>query len=71
MSTITAETILKLIEQLPPHERTRLDQMLAEQDAESIKAKPLRDKRVRREPPPDRTREWAWSENHKHEYAGQ
>jgi hypothetical protein len=71
MSTFTAETILKLIEQLPPTERMRLDQMLAQQAAEPIRAKAPLDKRVACEPMPDRTRELEWIKSHKHEYAGQ
>lgn len=71
MSTITAETVLKLIEQLPPHERTRLNEMLAQQIAAPVKTKPPRDKRVPSQPMPDRTRERQWVEDHKHEHPGQ
>jgi hypothetical protein len=71
MSTITAETILKLIEQLPVTERTRLDQLLAQQAADPVKVKPPRDKRVPSKPMPDRTSERQWVKDHKHEYAGQ
>lgn len=71
MSTITAETILTLIEQLPVTERTRLNQMLAQQPAEPINGKPPRDKRVPSKPMPDDTRERHWVKEHKHEYAGQ
>lgn len=71
MATITAETILKLIEQLPATERTRLDQMLAQQAANPVKAKPPRNKRVPAKPMRDRTRERQWVQEHKHEYAGQ
>lgn len=71
MSDYTAETILKLIEQLPPTERMRLDQMLAQQTASSVNAKPPRDKRVPCKPMPDDTRERQWVADHKHEYAGQ
>lgn len=71
MSTITAETILKLIEQLPPNERTRLDAMLAQQAAAPVQVKPPRDKRVPARPMKDRTRERQWVQEHKHEYAGQ
>ena len=70
MSTITAETILKLIEQLPPNERTRLDAMLAQQAAAPVKVKPPRDKRVPAKPMRDRTRERQWVQEHKHEYPG-
>ncbi len=71
MSTLTAETILKLIEQLPITERIRLDQMLAQHSAEPVKIKPPRDKRVPCEPMPDRTRERQWVKDHRQEYAGQ
>ncbi len=71
MSIVTAETILKLIEQLPVTERTRLDQMLAQQTAAPIKVKPPRDKRVPCAPMPDDRRERQWVKDHKDEYAGQ
>jgi hypothetical protein len=71
MSMITAETILKLIEQLPPTERTRLDAMLAQQAAAPVKVKPPRDKRVPAKPVRDDRRERQWVQEHKHEYAGQ
>jgi len=75
MSTMTAESILTLIEQLPSTERIRLNQLLArhqiQQEAEPIKAKPPLDKRVPCEPMEDRTREMKWIEEHKHEYMGQ
>lgn len=70
MSTITAETILKLIEQLPSNERTRLDQLLAEQPTAAVQTKPPRDKRVPAKPTKDRTRERQWVQEHKHEYPG-
>jgi len=75
MSTMTAENILRLIEQLPSTERVRLNQLLArrqtQQEAEPAKAKPPLDKRVPCEPMPDDAREMKWLEEHKHEYAGQ
>ena len=71
MSILTAETILKLIEQLPITERTRLNQMLAQQAANHVKVKPPRDPRVPCAPMPDRTRERQWVKDHKQEYAGQ
>jgi hypothetical protein len=71
MSTLTAESILKLIEQLPPTERNRLNQLLAWKQAESAKAKPPFDKRSPFELMKDRTREMKWIEEHKHEYVGQ
>ena len=69
MSTLTAESILMLIEQLPSTERRRLNQLLKQQEA--VRAKPPLDQRVPCEPMPDRTREMNWIEEHKHEYAGQ
>ena len=71
MSTLTAENILKLIEQLPSTERARLQQMLAQESAASTKTKAPRDKRVSCEPMPDRTKEHQWVREHKNEYAGQ
>jgi hypothetical protein len=71
MSTLTAESILKLIEQLPPTERIRLNQLLAWKQAEFAKAKPPLDMRAPCEPMKDRTREMKWIEEHKHEYVGQ
>ncbi len=71
MSTITAENVLQLIEALPGTERDRLNQMLAQPAPAPVKTKPPRDKRVPCEPMPDRSREWEWIAQHKHEYAGQ
>ena len=74
MSTLTAENILILIEQLPSTERVRLNQLLTQQQpqlAEPAKSKPPRDKRVPCEPMPDDRRERQWAREHKHEYAGQ
>lgn len=70
MSTLTAETILALIEQLPSDERTRLNQLMAQQ-GEPVKTKPPLDKRVPCEPMPDDKRERQWVKEHKTEYAGQ
>jgi hypothetical protein len=71
MSTLTAESILRLIEQLPSAERIRLNRLLARRQAESANAKPPLDRSVPCEPMRDRTREMKWIEEHKHEYAGQ
>jgi uncharacterized protein DUF5678 len=71
MSTLTAESILRLIEQLPSAERIRLDRLLARRQAESAEAKPPLDKRVPCKPMKDRTREMKWIDEHKYEYAGQ
>ncbi len=40
MSAITAENILKLIEQLPSTERIRLNQLLGQRDPAPAKTKP-------------------------------
>ena len=71
MSTLTTESILKLIEQLPPTERIRLNQLMSWRQAESPKAKPPLDWSAPCEPMKDRTREMKWIEEHKHEYVGQ
>ena len=71
MSTLTAESILRLIEQLPSVERIRLNQLLARRQAEFAKGRPPRDRRVQCEPMKDRTREMKGIEENKHEYAGQ
>ncbi|NOT60113.1 MAG: hypothetical protein HOP19_07795 [Acidobacteria bacterium] len=70
MSTLTAENILILIEQLPPLERERLDQILIHQPTAPAKVKAPLDKRVPYIPVPDRTKEWDWIEQHKYDYAG-
>lgn len=70
MSTLTAENILILIEQLPAPERTRLYQLLPPPPVTAPTKAPL-DKLVPPQPMPDRTREWAWIKEHKDEYAGQ
>ena len=71
MPILTAESILKLIEQSPPTERIRLNQLLAGKQVEFAKANPPLDGRVSCEPMKDRTREMKWIEEHKHEYVGQ
>lgn len=68
MSTLTAESILSLIEQLPLAEQARFRALWQEH---LPKAKAPRDKRVPCEPMPDRTREHEWVKAHKQEYAGQ
>ncbi len=73
MSTITAENILQQIEQLPPLEQIKLDQLLAARHTaqSATHTKPPRDKRLPAKPLKDRTRELAWLDAHHHEYAGQ
>ena len=67
MSTLTAENILIMIEQLPTTERARLYQLLPPPPTTT---KPPLDKIVPCAPMPDRTREFDWIEAHKHEYPG-
>jgi hypothetical protein len=42
MSTLTAESILRLVEQLPSAERIQLNQLLARRQAESAKANSMK-----------------------------
>lgn len=73
MSTITVENILQQIDQLPPVEQCRLAQLLEDRRAEQSPqpAKAPRDKRLPNRPAVDDSRERAWIEEHRHEYAGQ
>lgn len=73
MSTITVETILQQIEQLPLREQVRLEHLLEERRAlpHLQSGKPPRDRRLPAKPMKDRTREMAWLATHQHEYAGQ
>lgn len=75
MSSLTAENILKLIEQLPAPERSKLQTLLNQQSeqppAKAPPAKAPLDKRLPCEPMKDRTRELEWIAKHRHEYAGQ
>lgn len=70
MSTLTAENILILIEQLPDPERARFYQLLPPPPA-AAPTKPPLDKLVPPLPVRDHTREWNWIVEHKDEYAGQ
>jgi hypothetical protein len=72
MSTITVEHILKQIDQLPPVEQSRLARLLEERRAEQSSGftKAPRDKRLPDRPAVDDSRERAWIEEHRHEYAG-
>jgi hypothetical protein len=73
MSTLTAENIFRLIEQLPLAERRKLERLIEERPAgrpQKPDKAPL-DKRLPAEPMPDRTREMAWIKEHRYEYAGQ
>src|SRR5215468_9098742 len=73
MSTVTVENILRQIDQLPPVEQSRLARLLEERRAEQSPqpAKAPRDKRLPDRPAVDDSRERAWIEEHRHEYAGQ
>ena len=75
MSTITAENILSLIEQLPSTERAKLEQLLArqknQQRTQSENAKSPLDKRVPPAPLPDQKAIARWLSEHSREYAGQ
>ena len=75
MSTITAENILSLIEQLPSTERARLEQLLArakaQRQAQPENAKPPLDKRVPPAVLPDQKAIVRWLSEHSREYAGQ
>jgi len=68
MSTVTIETILTQIAQLPPDERRKLRQML---EQEEPRTKPPLDKRVPPIPMPDGKLEMAWLRDHRREYIGQ
>ncbi|HMV48513.1 MAG TPA: DUF5678 domain-containing protein [Blastocatellia bacterium] len=70
MSTITVESILQQVEQLPPPEQRRL-RLLLKDEPRSAKVKAPLDKRLPPKPMKDRTREMAWLKEHQHEYAGQ
>src|SRR5690242_3265195 len=69
MSSVTVESLLQQIVQLPLAERARLRQLLDEQTEPSSRPKP----QVRRAitPVPDSTRELKWIADHMHEYPGQ
>lgn len=74
MSTITAEGILQLIDQLPPIEQAKLNQMM-EQRQPKPETKPQRNGTPARQlkpiPMPDSTREMRWLAEHQREYVGQ
>jgi hypothetical protein len=73
MSTLTAETVFRLIEQLPPAEQDKLEHLLEQRRAGQAPEppRPPRDKRLPDRPMKDRTREMNWLAAHRHEYAGQ
>ncbi len=71
MSMMTAETILSLIEQLPPTEQAKLEQLIVQRQTLPPKGKPPLDKRVPPIPLPDQAAMQRWLGAHAHEYPGQ
>lgn len=77
MSTVTAESLLPLIAQMPKPERVKLRMLLDEQTnneehTNGQLAKPPRDKRLPSKPmPPGGTEAMRWIAEHRSEYAGQ
>ena len=80
MSLLTAESVLQLIEQMPPGEQWKLKQLMAQSaklpappeitNEVPLPARQL-DKRLPPKPMPDSTRERQWLAQHRHEYANQ
>ena len=79
MSTLTAESILQLIDQMPPTEQSKLKQLMAQRTesqslpeaANGTPAANQLDKRGLPKPMPDGTRERQWLAKHRREYANQ
>lgn len=71
MSMMTAETIMKLIEQLPPTEQAKLEQLIVQHRTPQPSAKPPLDKRVPPIPLPDQAAMQRWIGEHSHEYPGE
>lgn len=77
MSALTAESIFPLIAQLPPPERAKLREMLAQPEAQVLTSEPTptkapRDKRLPNKPMPLSAMEaMDWVHEHQREYAGQ
>jgi hypothetical protein len=79
MSSLNAENVLSLIDQLPPVEQARLRQLLAERPAalpqsaaqNYTHAKPALDKRLPNRPAHDSSREMRWLAEHRREYVNQ
>ncbi|MBL8205565.1 MAG: hypothetical protein JNM09_15120 [Blastocatellia bacterium] len=68
MSTITAESMLQLIEQMPLSEQLKLKQLMAQR----VEPQPKQlDKHLQPKPIPDSTREMRWLAEHQREYVGQ
>jgi len=80
MTTITAENVLQLIDQMSLTEQLKLKQLMAQRakpspQAESANGAPSQtkqlDKRLPPKPMPDSTRERQWLAQHRREYANQ
>lgn len=75
MSTLNAESVLNLINQLPATEQARLRQLLEAQPLSApvngAPVKPPLDKRLPNRPAPDCSREMRWLAEHRREYANQ
>ncbi len=80
MATITAESMLQLIDQMSLTEQSKLKQLIAQRaepqaqpelaNGASSQVKQL-DQRLLPKPIPDSTREMRWIAEHQHEYVGQ
>lgn len=71
MSSVTAESLLPLIAQLPQPERVKLRLLLDQQTESDQSAKAPRDKRVPLPPMRDCSLEMRWIADHSHQYAKQ
>lgn len=83
MATMTAENVLRLIDQLPLAEQTKLDRLLEQRAAGHLQQNPTNEispahrpnggsaRRSKPIPMPDGTRERQWLAAHKREYANQ
>jgi hypothetical protein len=73
MSTLTAETVFRLIEQLPPAEQDKLEHLLEQRRAGQAPEppRPPRDKRLPDRPWPEARAAMQWLREHAHEYPGE
>ena len=83
MSTITAESVLRLIEQLPQAEQAKLNRLIEQRAAARLRRKPTNGmspdaqandspiEQPKTIPMPDGSRERQWLAAHKREYANQ
>jgi hypothetical protein len=73
MSTLNAETVFSLIEQLPPAEQHKLEHLMEQRRAEKTAepARPPRDKRMPDRPWQEGDAAMRWLREHAHEYPGQ